>query len=223
MINILVVEDNEKLNRIVCARLAEQGYRAIGCLKAVKAFDRMIDNIIDLVISDIMMPELDGFEFASMIREQDKTIPILFITARDDIDSKRKGFRIGIDDYMVKPVDMDELVMRAGALLRRANIANEKKLTAGSLVLDADAMTATVAGTEIPVTVREFNVLWKLLAYPKKTFTRNQLMDDFWGLGSESTPRTVDVYITKLRDKFAACKDFEILTVHGLGYKAVLK
>ncbi|MHB9291748.1 putative Heme response regulator HssR [Hollandina sp. SP2] len=223
MITILVVEDDEKFNPIVCAHLAEQGYTLISCLSAVEAFDRMIDTIIDLIISDIMMPEIDGFKFAAMVREQDKLIPILFITARDDISSKQKGFRIGIDDYMVKPVDMDELTLRVGALLRRANIVNEKKLTAGSLVLNADEMTAAVAGEEIPLTVREFNVLWKLLSYPKKTFTRNQLMDDFWGTENDSTPRTVDVYITKLREKFAACKDFEILTVHGLGYKAVLK
>jgi DNA-binding response OmpR family regulator len=223
MVTILVVEDDDKLNRIVCARLAEQGYKAIGCLSAVEAFDRMIDPVIDLIISDIMMPELDGFQFAAMVREQDKLIPILFITARDDITSKQKGFRIGIDDYMVKPVDLDELVLRVGALLRRANIANEKKLSAGSLVLNADEMTAVLAGEEIPLTVREFNVLFKLLSYPKKTFTRNQLMDDFWGAESESAPRTVDVYITKLREKFAACRDFEIVTVHGLGYKAVLK
>jgi DNA-binding response OmpR family regulator len=170
-----------------------------------------------------MMPEVDGFKFAAMIREQDKVIPLLFITARDDIGSKEKGFRIGIDDYMVKPVDMGELTLRVGALLRRANIANEKKLSAGSLVLNADEMTATVAGEEIPLTTREFNVLWKLLSYPKKTFTRNRLMDDFWGTENDSTPRTVDVYITRLREKFAACKDFEIITVRGLGYKAVLK
>ena len=223
MVNILVVEDDDKFNRIVCAHLTEQGYRAIGCLSAMEAFDRMIDNIIDLIISDIMMPEVDGFKFAAMVREQDKLIPILFITARDDFTSKQKGFRIGIDDYMVKPVDLDELILRVGALLRRANITNEKKLTAGSLVLNADEMIATVAGEEIPLTVREFNVLWKLLSYPKKTFTRNQLMDDFWGTENDSAPRTVDVYITKLREKFAACKDFEIITVHGLGYKAVLK
>jgi DNA-binding response OmpR family regulator len=223
MVNILVVEDDEKLNRIVCRHLNEHGYKAAGCLSAVEAFDRMIDNIIGLIVSDIMMPEIDGFKFAAMVREQDKVIPILFITARDDITSKQKGFRIGIDDYMVKPVDLDELVLRIGALLRRANIANEKKLVAGSLVLDADEMTATADGKEIPLTVREFNVLFKLLSYPKKTFTRNQLMDDFWGTETESTPRTVDVYITKLREKFSGCKDFEIITVHGLGYKALLK
>jgi DNA-binding response OmpR family regulator len=223
MINILVVEDDEKLNRIVCTHLIEHGYWALGCVSAVEAFGCIVDNIIDLIISDIMMPEMDGFKFAAMVREQDKMLPILFITARDDIGSKQKGFRIGIDDYMVKPVDLDELVLRVGALLRRAHIANEKKLTAGNLVLNAEEMTAAVAGEEIPLTVREFNVLWKLLSYPKKTFTRNQLMDDFWGTESESTPRTVDVYITKLREKFTACKDFEIVTVHGLGYKAVLK
>jgi DNA-binding response OmpR family regulator len=223
MVNILVVEDDEKLNRIVCARLAGEGYNVIPCLSAMRAFDRMMDTIVDLIISDIMMPKVDGFKFAAMVREQDKLIPILFITALDDISSKQKGFRIGIDDYMTKPVDLDELVLRVGALLRRARIANEKKLTAGSLVLNADEMTATVAGEEIPLTTREFNVLWKLLSYPKKTFTRNQLMDDFWGTENYSTPRTVDVYITKLREKFAPCKDFEILTIHGLGYKAVLK
>jgi DNA-binding response OmpR family regulator len=170
-----------------------------------------------------MMPEIDGFKFASMIREQDKTIPILFMTSRDDISAKQKGFRIGIDDYMVKPVDMDELVLRVGALLRRANIANEKKLTIGSLVMNADEMTVTVAETEIPLTVKEFNVLFKLLTYPKRTFTRNQLMDEFWGTESDSTPRTVDVYITKIRDKLKDCKDFEIVTVHGFGYKAMVK
>ncbi|MDR0639501.1 MAG: response regulator transcription factor [Spirochaetaceae bacterium] len=223
MVTILVVEDDEKLNRIVCACLDEHGYKAIGCSQAMRAFDRMTDTIVDLIISDVMLPKVDGFKFAAMVREQDARIPILFVTARDDIASKEKGFRIGIDDYMTKPVDMDELILRVGALLRRANIANEKKITAGSLVLNADEMTAAVAEEEVPVTVREFNVLWKLLSYPKKTFTRNQLMDHFWGMESESSPRTVDVYITKLREKFAFCGDFEIVTVHGLGYKAVLK
>jgi DNA-binding response OmpR family regulator len=223
MFTILVVEDDIKLNRIVCAYLNDHGYQAIGCHLAMEAFDKMIDHMVDLIISDIMMPELDGFKFAAMVREQDRTIPILFMTARDDISSKQKGFRIGIDDYMVKPVDLDELVLRVGALLRRANIANEKKLTIGSLVMNADEMTVTVEETEIPLTVKEFNVLFKLLSYPKRTFTRNQLMDEFWGAESGSTPRTVDVYITKLRDKLKDCKDFEIVTVHGLGYKAVLK
>jgi DNA-binding response OmpR family regulator len=223
MINILVVEDDPKLNRIVCAHLNGHGFHAAGCLSAMEAFDTMIDVKADLIVSDIMMPEVDGFKFASLVREQDKTIPILFMTARDDISSKQKGFRIGIDDYMVKPVDMDELVLRIGALLRRANIANEKKLSIGSLTMNADEMTAYLNDKEIPLTVKEFNVLFKLLSYPKKTFTRNQLMDEFWGLETGTTPRSVDVYITKLREKFSACDDFEIVTVHGLGYKVVLK
>jgi len=223
MITILVVEDDEKLNKIVCAFLSEHGYNAVSCTAALEAFDRMIDIKADLIISDIMMPEVDGFKLASLVREQNKIIPLLFMSARDDLSSKEKGFRIGIDDYMVKPVDMDELLLRIGALLRRANIANEKKLSAGGLTLNADEMTAALDGTEVPLTVKEFNILFKLLSYPKKTFTRIQLMDDFWGQETETTPRSVDVYITKLREKFSGCADFEIVTVHGLGYKAVLK
>jgi len=223
MINIIVVEDDVKLNKIVCAYLNEHNYNALGCLSANEAFDKMIDIKADLIISDIMMPEVDGFKFASLVREQNKIIPILFMSARDDISSKQKGFRIGIDDYMVKPVEMEELLLRIQALLRRANIANEKKLTAGSLILNADETSAYLDGKEITLTLKEFQVLYKLLSYPKKTFTRNQLMDDLWGLESGTTQRSVDVYITKLREKFAGCKDFEIITVHGLGYKAVIK
>jgi DNA-binding response OmpR family regulator len=223
MVHILVVEDDEKLNALVCAALRGNGFSPVGCASADAALDAMIDNTIDLIISDIMMPGIDGFKFASMIREQDKIIPILFMSARDDISAKEKGFRIGIDDYMVKPVDMNELTLRIGALLRRTKIANEKKLTIGSLTIDADEMTAYLNGEEITLTAKEFNVLFKLLSYPKKTFTRNQLMDEFWGVETGTTPRSVDVYITKLRDKFQACKEFEIITVHGLGYKAVLK
>jgi len=156
------------------------------------------------------------------VRDVNKTIPILFMTARDDIASKQRGFRAGIDDYMVKPIDLDELVLRVGALLRRANIAKEKQLVVGSLVMDADAMTASVDGADIPITVREFNILYKLLSYPNHTFSRAQLMDEFWGIDSDSSLRAVDVYITKLRDKFSGCHDFKIVTVHGLGYKAVL-
>ncbi|MDE5860939.1 MAG: response regulator transcription factor, partial [Ruminococcus sp.] len=150
-------------------------------------------------------------------------IPILFMTARDDFNSKQRGYRIGIDDYMVKPVDLDELLLKIGALLRRAKINNSKKLTIGKFTLDAEERTATLDGEEIPLTVREFNLLYKLLSYPKKTFTRSQLMDEFWDIDSNSGSRTVDVYMRKLREKFSECKDFEIVTVHGLGYKAVLK
>lgn len=137
--------------------------------------------------------------------------------------SKQRGFALGIDDYMVKPIDLDELVLRVRALLRRANIENEKKLVVGNLAMDADAVTVAVGGEEIPVTTREFNILYKLLSYPKKTFTRAQLMDEFWGVDSDTSLRAVDVYVTKLRDKFSGCEGFEIVTVRGLGYKAVLK
>lgn len=222
MINILVVEDDVKLNQIVCIYLNDNGYAAKGCPNPREAYDLMYNNLYDLIISDIMMPEIDGFQFAETVREINKTIPILFMTARDDISSKQKGFRAGIDDYMVKPINMDELVLRVGALLRRANIANERKLAVGGLVMDADEMTARVKGAEIPVTVREFNILYKMLSYPKHTFSRAQLMDEFWGIDSETSLRAVDVYITKLRDKFSCCEDFKIVTVHGLGYKAVL-
>jgi len=223
MIHILVLEDDIQLNRIVCSRLGNGGYNVISCTSAIEAFDQMVDNMVDLIISDIMMPGMDGFEFASHIREQDKTIPILFMTARDDISAKQKGFRLGVDDYMVKPIDMDELLLRVGALLRRANIASDKKLTIGDFVMDADEMTTYLGGEEIPLTVKEFNILFKLLSYPKKTFTRNQLMDEFWGMDTDRAPRSIDVYINKLRDKFGICESFEILTVHGLGYKAVIK
>ena len=222
MIHILVVEDDAQLNRIVCTYLSDSGFQTKGCLNVNDAYDEMYNNIYELIISDIMMPEIDGFEFAKTVREINKTIPILFMTARDDMSSKQKGFGAGIDDYMVKPVNMDELVLRVGALLRRANIANEKKLVVGSLLMDADEITVKLNGEEIPVTLREFNILYKMLSYPKHTFSRAQLMDEFWGVDSDTSLRAVDVYVTKLRDKFSCCKDFKIVTVHGLGYKAVL-
>ena len=222
MINILVVEDDAKLNRGVCTYLNDSGFNATGCLSASEAYDEMYNNLYELIISDIMMPEIDGFEFAQTVSQVNKRIPILFMSAKDDIPSKQKGFQLGIDDYMVKPVVLEELLMRVRALLRRANIEMERKLVVGNLELDADAMTATVDGEEVSVTTREFNILYKLLSYPKKTFSRAQLMDEFWGIESETSLRAVDVYITKLRDKFSACDGFKIVTVRGLGYKAVL-
>ncbi len=224
MFKLLVVEDDRELNKTVCSYLNQNGYEAVGCLSANEAYDAMYGGaLFDLIVSDIMMPEIDGFEFARTVRELNKEIPILFMTARDDFASKQRGFKMGIDDYMVKPIDLDELLLRVEALLRRAKIATSKKLTAGSLTLDAEEHTAYFHDEEIPLTVREFNLIYKLLSYPKKTFTRSQLMDEFWEGDSSSGPRTVDVYITKLRSKFAECHDFEIVTVHGLGYKAVLK
>lgn len=222
MIHILVVDDDEKLNKAVCTWLNDCGFEAKGVLNATDAFDELYNKLYELIISDIMMPEIDGFEFAEKVREVNKHIPILFMSAKDDLSSKQKGFKLGIDDYMVKPVELAELEMRVRALLRRANIEVERKLVVGNLVLDADGMTAEINGEEVAIATREFNILYKLLSYPKKTFTRAQLMDEFWGLETDTSLRAVDVYITKLRDKFSACDGFEIKTVRGLGYKAVL-
>ena len=222
MFKLLVVEDDRELNRTVCSYLNQNGYEAVGCFDANEAYDAMYGGtLFDLILSDVMMPGVDGFAFARSVRELNQEIPILFMTARDDFAAKRRGFQAGIDDYMVKPIDLDELLLRIEALLRRAKIAASKKLTVGGLTLDAEERTAYLNGEEIPLTVREFNLIYKLLSYPKKTFTRSQLMDEFWDAASTSGPRTVDVYMTKLRDKFSACDDFEIVTVHGLGYKAV--
>ena len=223
MFKILVVEDDRDLNRSVCSFLNHSGYEALGCMSASEAYDAMYDNIFDLIVSDIMMPGIDGFEFAQNVRALDQDIPILFMTARDDMASKQRGFRIGVDDYMVKPIDLDELFLRIGALLRRAKIASSRKLEVGSFSMDADEFTAELNGEEVSLTKREFNILYKLLSYPKKTFTRQQLMDEFWDADTETAPRAVDVYMTKLRSKLASCDDFEIKTVHGLGYKAVIK
>lgn len=224
MFKIFVVEDNQELNKTVCSYLVQNGYEAVGCLDANEAYDAMYGGtLFDLIISDIMMPGTDGFEFAKTVRELNQEIPILFMTARDDFTSKQRGFKAGIDDYMVKPIDLDELLLRIEALLRRAKIATSHRLQVGKLVLDANEHTAYVEDEEVPLTVREFNLIYKLLSYPKKTFTRSQLMDEFWDSATTSGPRTVDVYMTKLRDKFSGCNDFEIVTVHGLGYKAVIK
>lgn len=222
MTKILVVDDDKDLNKLVCSYLTDSGFSATGCLSVNDAYDEMYSNIYDLIISDIMMPKIDGFEFAETVRELNSNIPILFLSARDDFASKQKGFRIGIDDYMVKPVELAELELRVRALLRRANIAESKKLTVGNLVLDADAVTAEINGEEMPLSSREFNILFKLLSYPKKTFSRAQLMDEFWDADSDASLRSVDVYITRLRDKLSECDGFEIKTVRGIGYKAVI-
>ena len=223
MPKILIVEDNTDLNKAVCNFLSRKGYETFASHDANEAYDVLYENQIDLIISDIMMPGTDGFEFAKAIREYNKETPILFMTARDDFTAKQLGYSIGIDDYMVKPIDLDELNLRIGALLRRAKIANSKKLVIGNLVLDADEHSAYYNDEEIQLTVREFDLLFKLLSYPKKAFTRSQLMDEFWDIDTNSSTRTVDVYITKIRDKFSHCDEFEIVTVHGLGYKAVIK
>lgn len=223
MIHILVVEDDVKLNQIVCTYLNDSGFQARGCLSANEAYEEMYNNLYDLIISDIMMPKIVGFEFARSVRQVNKTIPILFMSAKDDLPSKQKGFQLGIDDYMVKPVELGKLLLRVRALLRRANIETARKITVGNLLLDADAMSTEVNGEEISLTTREFNIIFKLLSYPKKTFSRAQLMDEFWGIDSGAGLREVDVYVTKLRDRLPDCDGFKIVTVRGLGYKAVLQ
>ncbi|MCL2740791.1 MAG: response regulator transcription factor [Oscillospiraceae bacterium] len=223
MVRVLVVEDDREQNRAVCSCLMRGGYEAVGCLGANEAYNAMYGSLFDLIISDVMMPGIDGFEFARTVRGINQGIPILFMTARDDLASKQRGFQAGIDDYMVKPADLDELLLRVGALLRRAGVAGGKALTVGGLTLNAEESAAYMGGVEVPMTPREFNLLYKLLSYPRKTFTRSQLMDEFWDMESSTGPRAVDVYMTKIRDKFSGCPDFEIVTVHGLGYKAVLK
>lgn len=222
MVYILIVEDDVNFNNVVCSYLNNNGYTAVGCHSAAQALDQMEKMSFDMIISDIMMKNMDGFEFAEQVRLINKDIPILFLTAREDLQSKEKGYKLSIDDYIVKPVEMKEMLFRIEAILRRANIANKKKIVVGNLVLDSAETAAYVNGENIGLSVKEFNILFKLLSYPKRTFTRTQLMNDFWGYETESAPRTVDVCITKLRSKLSVSHDVEIVTVHGLGYKAVM-
>lgn len=222
MICILLVEDDIHFNRIVCSYLSDSGYTVVGCYNAAEAIEQLEKMSFDIIISDIMMSGINGFDFAEQVRLINKDVPFLFLTARDDMQSKEKGYRIGIDDYIVKPVEMKELVFRIEAILRRARIESKKKIVVGELELDSVENAAYYKGENLALSVKEFNILFKFLSYPKKTFTRTQLMNEFWGYDSESLPRTVDVCITKLRAKISECKDVEIVTVHGLGYKAVI-
>ena len=222
MFNILVVDDDARLNKSICAYLNKNGYEAKGCTSASDAYDQLFAKNFDLIISDIMMPEIDGFEFSEQVRREDQNIPILFVTARDDFPSKQRGFKLGIDDYMTKPVDLDELLLRIEALLRRSKINATRQIEIGNFRMDADEHTAYCDDEELNLSVREFDILFKLLSYPKKTFTRTQLMNEFWDSASEAGTRTVDVYMTRIRSKTEGCDGFEIRTVHGLGYKAVL-
>ncbi|MCD8308588.1 MAG: response regulator transcription factor [Clostridia bacterium] len=223
MTKILLAEDDNALNALVRAYLTENGYEVTCCYDGEQAFNEWENGGYDLIITDVMMPQLNGFELAQRVRSSDKRIPILFMTALDDKPSKQLGYKIGIDDYVVKPFDADLLMLRVGALLRRANIERSREIVAGNLRMNADEHTAYVNGEELALTVREFDLLFKLLSFPKRTFTRRQLMEEFWDYDSSATSRTVDVYMAKLRDKTDACDGFEIITVHGLGYKAVLK
>lgn len=223
MIKILLAEDDGALQALVRSYLRERGYEVAAFSDGEAALGAYFEGAFDMVISDIMMPRLDGFALAESIRRVNKEIPILFMTAKDDKPSKLYGYKLGIDDYVTKPFDVDVLMMKVAALLRRAKIQSDKEISVGDFTMNAEERSATLSGAEIALTAREFDILFKLLSYPKKTFTRSALMEEFWDFDSSASSRTVDVYMAKLREKTAACTAFEILTVHGLGYKAVLK
>lgn len=223
MIDVLVVEDDRDLNGITSAYLRAEGYAVACAFNGREGLEEFRRQSPKLVISDVMMPEMDGFELAQKIRQENSQTPIVFVTARDDKPSKLLGYKIGVDDYLVKPFDMDELVLKVGAIMRRINISKKKELIVGNLTLNEEERSATVDGEELSLTVREFDILYRLLSYPKKAFTRSHLMEEFWDYDSSATSRTVDVYMAKIREKTAGCNGFEIVTIHGLGYKAVLK
>ena len=223
MVKILVVEDDSAINGLVCTCLREHGYDVTACHNGQEGLNAYLGASFSMIISDIMMPVMDGYAFAQEVRAVNKDVPILFLTAKDEKESKLYAYKMGVDDYVVKPFDIDVFVLKVGAMLRRAGIAESKTLTVGNLTMNVEEHTAYVDGEEMPMTVREFDLLFKLLSYPKKTFTRSALMDEFWDYDSSATSRTVDVYMAKLREKTSVCDGFDILTVYGLGYKAVLR
>lgn len=223
MIKIFVVEDDFDLNRFVSSSLRNAGYDVVSCFDGLEALEKMDEQKCDLLLTDIMMPKMNGFELAESVRATDKAIPIIFMTAKDDKESKMLGYNIGIDEYVTKPFDMDILLMNVKAILRRAKIEAKKEIIIGNFSMNVEERTASINGEEIALTVREFDILFKMLSYPKKTFTRSALMQEFWDFDSSTTSRTVDVYMAKLREKTSNCDGFEIATVHGLGYKVVLK
>lgn len=221
MFNILVVEDDSDMRELFCTVLGDSGYHCIAASDGAAALEAMDKEYIDLIVSDIMMPNMDGFELTAAVRAAKYDTPILMVTAKDQFDDMQRCFRAGSDDYMIKPINVKELVLRVEALLRRAKISSEKKITVGNTVLDYDALTVTIHGEETILPQKEFFLLYKLLSYPNKIFTRPQLMDEIWGMFSETDERTVNTHINRLRDRFSDCPDFEIVTVRGLGYKAV--
>ena len=221
MIRIIVVEDDYHLNSLI-KKVLEKDYIVDSAYNPRRALEMMSVNAYDLIISDIMMPEMSGFEFAKIIRDDNKDIPILFITAKDEFEDKRRSYAIGDDDYMVKPIDINELVLRVGALLKRAKINVEHKLEVGNTVLDYNSLSVKYNDKEIVLPLKEFKLLFKLLSFPDKIFTRTQIMNECWGMYSESYDRTIDVHITHVREKLNDNEDFSIVTVRGLGYKAVV-
>ena len=222
MINIIVVEDDVRLNNLICLVLERHNYYVDGVNNPLEALKKMENNSYNLIISDIMMPEMNGFEFAKTIRLTNKDIPILFISAKGEYEDKKISYDIGVDDYMVKPIDINELVLRVGSLLKRSKVNIDHKITFRNTTLDSDSLTVTTNNKQIILPLKEFKILFQLLLYPNKIFTRGQIMNECWGMYSESIERTIDVHITHLREKFANNKDFSIVTVRGLGYKAII-
>ena len=223
MLNIFVVDDNPNTRRLTCAILRQNGYAPVEAVDGLDALNKMESHHVDLILLDVMMPNMDGYEFTRTLRESGNNVPILMVTAKEAQIDKRLGFLAGTDDYMVKPVDEEEMLLRIAALLRRAKIANDHKIVVGNTVLDHDAFTVTDRGAPMILPQKEFLLLYLLLSYPGKIFTRRQLMDEIWDMESESDERTVDVHINRLRDKFRENADFDIITVRGLGYKAIKK
>lgn len=221
MFHILVVEDDAKLRSLFCTVLTNNGYLALPAESGEKALSLLDSEYVDLIISDIMMSGMDGYELIDHLRTSGFTMPILIITAKERFEDKQRGFQAGTDDYMVKPIDVNEMVLRVGALLKHAKIATEHRIVCQNTILDYDALTVTVNGQETLLPQKEFYLLYKLLSYPNKIFTRQQLMDEIWGLDSTTDERTVDVHVNRLRKRFKNCDDFIIMTVRGLGYKAV--
>jgi len=219
--HILVVEDNANMRKLMQAVLSQNGYEPILACDGVEALELLDKKHVDLIVLDIMMPRMDGYEFTENLRASGCEIPILMVTAKEKPADKHKGFIIGTDDYMVKPVDEEEMLLRIAALLRRSRIVNDHKLVIGATVLDYDSLTVSSAAGVMELPKKEFMLLFKLLSYQNKIFTRRQLMDEIWDMDSESDERTVDVHINRLRDRFRTNEDFEIVTVRGLGYKAV--
>lgn len=223
MFKILVVEDDNELNRLFCRTLERSGYVSFGAADATRALEFLDKESVDLIISDVMMPGMDGFEFVSQLRDAQMTLPIMMITAKSDIKDKQSGFLSGADDYMVKPVDLQEMLLRVQALLRRAKSVSERRLSFGNTSLLYDVWTVEDAQGSQVLPQKEFQLLYKLLSYPGQIFTRQQILDDIWGPEGYVDSHTLDVHISRLRERFKKNEDFEIVTIRGLGYRAVKK
>ena len=221
MFQIMVVEDDIQLQQLFCRVLSRNGYTALPADDGEEALELLEHEHVDLIISDIMMPRMNGYELVTALREAGISIPVLMITARDGFDDMRRGFLSGSDDYMVKPVNVNEMVLRVQALLRRAQMVSERRVALGGTVLDLGSFSVTVGNERMELPQKEFQLLYKLASFPGKIFTRQQLMDEIWGLDSETESRTVDVHINRLRDRFRDNPDFQIVTIRGVGYKLV--